>query len=443
MINNILLYRVRDRTKSLMRNGMEKKLEVIALPRCLFAGKHTNIKLTIIAFLITLACNINAQDELVQIRPFGSNPGNLKMMFYDPGNITQKAPLVVVLHGCTQMAKVCAEQTGWNKLAKLHQFYVLYPEQIILNNVENCFNWYRPGDQSRDKGEPASIMQMITNLKKNKNIDTTRIYVIGLSAGAAMSSIMMAVFPEVFDKGGVVAGGPYKAAESVISAGTSMVGMVSKSPEDWGDLVRKQNPNYKGSYPEIVIFHGGLDPVVSTNNSNQLIKQWVDIHHTDYIEDEHFENFKNNDDIELTIYKNKKQQEVVRYYRIRRMGHAIAIDTGNCAMQGGKTGLFSYDKDFHSTFWAAQFFGIIKNSNQINGNTKISAKATNLVYSVPFNKGSTYYWNLPAGMSITNGNHSNLITVEVDYESGYIEVTETNANGCQLEPCKLWIEVKE
>ena len=109
-----------------------------------------------------------AQDDLVQIRPFGTNPGNLKLMFYDPGNITEKAPLVVVLHGCTQMAKSCAEQSGWNKLAKLHQFYVLYPEQIVLNNPENCFNWYRAADQSRDKGEPASIMQMITHLKKNK-----------------------------------------------------------------------------------------------------------------------------------------------------------------------------------------------------------------------------------------------------------------------------------
>ena len=97
----------------------------------------------ILIFLITLSCHVHAQDDLVQIRPFGTNPGNLKLMFYDPGNITQKAPLVVVLHGCTQMAKSCAEQSGWNKLAKLHQFYVLYPEQLVLNNVENCFNWYR------------------------------------------------------------------------------------------------------------------------------------------------------------------------------------------------------------------------------------------------------------------------------------------------------------
>ena len=397
----------------------------------------------LIIFLFTLSCHIYAQDDLIQIRPFGTNPGNLKLLFYDPGNITEKAPLVVVLHGCTQMAKVCAEQTGWNKLAKLHQFYVLYPEQLALNNMENCFNWYRAADQTKDKGEPASIMQMITHLKKNKNIDTTRIYVIGLSAGGAMSSIMMAVFPEVFDKGGVMAGGPYKSAESIIKAGTSMLGMVSKSPEDWGNLVREQNPNYKGSYPKLVVFHGGIDPVVSTNNANQLIKQWVDIHKTDYEEDEHFENFRNNNDVELTIYKNKQQQEIVRYYKIRGIGHALPIDTGNCSTQGGKTGIFSIDKDFHSTFWAAHFFGLIKNSYLISGETKVAAKTSNHNYSVPFYQGSKYRWNTPAGMWITSGKQTNSINLDVDYQSGYLEVTETDVNGCQLEPCKLWIEVKE
>lgn len=384
-----------------------------------------------------------AQDDLVQYRPFGTNPGNLKLMFYDPGNITEKAPLVVVLHGCTQMAKSCAEQTGWNKLAKKHQFYVLYPEQLILNNPENCFNWYRDADQSKDKGEPASIKQMIDYIKQHKQIDTTRIYVVGLSAGGAMSTIMLSVFPEVFDKGAVMAGGPYKSAESVIKAGPSMLGMVSKSPEDWGNLVREQNPNFKGTYPELAVFHGNLDPVVSINNANQLIKQWVNVHHTDYNEDLHFERFRNNEDIELTIYQNQKKEDVVLYYRIRGIGHALAIDTGNCDTQGGKKGLFSVDKDFNSTFWTAEFFGIIKQPYNIDGPTKVKSNSEGLTYSVLQHQGSVYKWNTPAGVWITQGKNTNSITVSVHQQSGYLEVTEIDQNGCQLEPSKLWIEVVE
>lgn len=398
--------------------------------------------LLILLFSIILFLPAVSQHDLEQIRPFGTNPGNLKLLYFEPKNIRGKVPLVVVLHGCTQMAGSCAEQTGWNKLAQKHGFYVLYPEQIILNNPENCFNWYRAADQGKDQGEPASIMQMISYLKHNKPIDSTRIYIIGLSAGGAMSSIMLSVFPEVFDKGGVIGGGPYKSAESVVKAGPSMLGMVSKSPEEWGNLVREQNPGYTGSYPELVIFHGGLDPVVSTNNANQLIKQWVNIHHTDYEEDEHYPYFRNNNDIELTIYKNKQQQEVVRYYRVREMGHALAIDTGDCNMQGGKRGLFAVDKDFHSTFWAAHFFGLIKEPYSIEGPVHVKPGAAGLSYSVPYHEGSTYTWNCPAGFWITQGKGSNSITASVDFESGYLEVTEILANGCSLEPCRLWVEVK-
>jgi poly(hydroxyalkanoate) depolymerase family esterase len=397
----------------------------------------------LIGFSILVNYNLCGQGELVQIRPFGSNPGNLKLMLYDPGNITEKAPLVVVLHGCTQMAKTCAEQSGWNKLAKRHQFYVLYPEQMVLNNPENCFNWYRAADQSRDKGEPGSIMQMITHLKKNKNIDSSRIYIIGLSAGGAMSSIMMAVYPEVFDKGGVMAGGPYKSAESVMKAGQSMMGMVSKSPEDWGNLVREQNPDYKGAYPELVIFHGGIDPLVSTNNANQLIKQWINIHQTDYQEDEHYQRFVDNEDIELAIYKNKNNDEIVRYYRIKGIGHSLPVDTGACPTQGGKTGMFAINKGFHSTYWAASFFGLIKAPYQMNGETEIKPESKGLIYSVPFSDGSTYQWDMPAGIWITSDKRTHSVTVDVDHQSGFIEVTETSADGCKLEPSRLWVNIKD
>lgn len=111
----------------------------------------------------------------------------------------------------------------------------------------------------------------------------------------------------------------------------------------------KWNPNFKGTYPELIVFHGVIDPIVNNNNANELIKQYINIRNTDYVEDEHFEKFRNNEDVELTIYKNSLQQEVVHNIWVRGMENAIALDTGNCNTQGGKTGIFSYDKDFNST----------------------------------------------------------------------------------------------
>jgi len=44
-----------------------------------------------------------------------------------------KKPLVVVLRGCTQSAETIAEQSGWDKLAEKNNFYVLYPQQKLIN----------------------------------------------------------------------------------------------------------------------------------------------------------------------------------------------------------------------------------------------------------------------------------------------------------------------
>ena len=72
-------------------------------------------KLAYIFWLLFISTPVNCQvDDLIHIRPFGSNPGNLKMYVYKPTNIDSldELPLVVVLHGCTQTAHICARQTG-------------------------------------------------------------------------------------------------------------------------------------------------------------------------------------------------------------------------------------------------------------------------------------------------------------------------------------------
>jgi len=47
--------------------------------------------------------------ELTEVTAFGGNPGNLKMYMYAPADIADNAPLVVVLHGCTQNASEYSE----------------------------------------------------------------------------------------------------------------------------------------------------------------------------------------------------------------------------------------------------------------------------------------------------------------------------------------------
>ena len=78
-----------------------------------------------------------------------------------PTDLPRSAPLVVVLHGCTQTAAGYDHAAGWSRLAEREGFAVLYPQQRRSNNPNLCFNWFVPGDIRRDEGEALSIRQMV------------------------------------------------------------------------------------------------------------------------------------------------------------------------------------------------------------------------------------------------------------------------------------------
>ena len=58
-----------------------------------------------------------AQTGWTPVTSFGTNPGNLNMYSYAPTALPANAPLVVVMHGCTQTATQYASESGWNVLA--------------------------------------------------------------------------------------------------------------------------------------------------------------------------------------------------------------------------------------------------------------------------------------------------------------------------------------
>src|SRR5690242_11597610 len=153
--------------------------------------------------------------RLTELEKFGSNPGALVARVYIPEDLPRGAPLVVVLHGCTQNASVYDRGSGWSQLADRHGFAVLFPEQTRSNNVNLCFNWYQPGDARRGRGEAASIAQMVRTLVRNHALDADRLFVNGLSAGGAMTAVMLACYPELFAGGAIIAGLAFGIADNV------------------------------------------------------------------------------------------------------------------------------------------------------------------------------------------------------------------------------------
>lgn len=307
-----------------------------------------------------------AQVALKKIKDFGSNPGNLNMYLHAPCHkidtisYRRHKPLVVVLHGCNQDAVSIARQSGWNKLSDNYDFYVIYAEQKRINNASDCFNWFNESDITPHSGESGSIRRMIGFMYDSLRIDTTQIFIYGLSAGGAMTSAIMANYPGLVNAGAVFAGAPYKMAASPGDAVSAMLNARSKPAKEWSELVTKDNPHFKGSFPRLVVVHGVRDKIVNPKNSQSLIKQWSYVLRTDTVPAETQRNFAGNAEVTKYIYANPKKQDKIFYYEITKLGHALSVDPGEGEMQGGETGLFSMDKNFFSTYWIARDFGLIR-----------------------------------------------------------------------------------
>src|SRR5680860_756 len=132
----------------------------------------------------------DAGDRLSNLGEFGTNPGYLRALTHIPEGLPVGAPLVIVLHGCKQSATDYDCGSGWSDLADRHGFALLFPEQRRSNNWLLAFNWFEPRNSRRDYGEPLSIRQMIEQVVSDHGIDRKRIFITGLSAGGAMTSVM-------------------------------------------------------------------------------------------------------------------------------------------------------------------------------------------------------------------------------------------------------------
>ena len=309
-------------------------------------------------FLLLTSFQLISQNNLVEITNFGVNKGNLEMYVYKPINNDMEVPLVVVLHGCAQTATEMAEQSGWNSLADFHNFMVLYPQQKVENNLNKCFNWYENQDISKNDGESDTIKEMIQYAIQNYDIDPSKIFVTGLSAGGAMTNVLLANYPDLFDSGAVLSGIPFKAANDLATAYAAMQGKVEKSNKEWVAAISKNNPNYQGEYPKVVIFHGFDDPFVNVKNAEIIEMQWKGIHKIES-NPTMVPEFNGNPDIIKTTYFKNNCPTIVKY-EINNLGHAMAVDPGTEKQQGGNVAKFAVDKNFHTTYWVAKFFGLIK-----------------------------------------------------------------------------------
>ena len=194
----------------------------------------------------------------VEVMSFGSNPGKLRMYKHIPNQLPAHPALVVVMHGCTQDAVTYTDESGWTQMSDQLGVALVMPQQEQANNSNYCFSWYDPTKTARDKGEALSIKQMVDYMKSHHAIDPKRVFVTGLSAGGAMTSVMLADYPDVFSAGAIISGLPYGCANNLTDAlqcmqsghpGTTASSGVGSLPGLSGGL--PLSPSYCMFYPSL------------------------------------------------------------------------------------------------------------------------------------------------------------------------------------------------
>ncbi len=293
------------------------------------------------------------RSPLVETKNFGSNPGALRMFTFAPDNLQPAPGLVVVLHGCGQSAAAYDLGAGWSTLAKHYGFALLMPQQQPFNNANGCFNWFNREDTARDSGEACSIRQMIARAVDDIGIDRERIFVTGLSAGGAMTSVMLATYPEIFAGGAVIAGLPFGVATNMREALSGMFQSPSRPASELGDLVRSAS-NHKGSWPKLSVWHGSADRTVNPANANEIVKQWLDVHQLPAAPMS--EGTVNG--YPRQVWWNAEGETIIESYTITDMAHGTPLGIGDNDKRYGTEGAFLIEAGISSSYQIANFFGL-------------------------------------------------------------------------------------
>ena len=194
---------------------------------------------------------------------------------------------------------------------------------------------------------------MIARMVGDHKIDDKRVFVTGLSAGGAMTSVMLATYPEVFAGGAIIAGLPFGVASNVREALSGMFQSPSRPAGELGDLVRNAS-NHKGNWPKLSVWHGSADRTVNPANANEIVKQWLDVHQLPSAPMSE----GTVDGYPRQVWWNADGETVIESYTITDMAHGTPLGTADNDERYGAQGAFLIEAGISSSYHIAKFFGL-------------------------------------------------------------------------------------
>lgn len=354
----------------------------------------TAVATVVAAFAVAATDRPAEAAALEEVTGFGSNPGDLRMFRYVPDGLPSGAPVVVAMHGCGQNAAGYGHNSGWIGVAETYGFALVLPQQRSANNANECFNWFRTADTARGSGEALSVRQMVDRMRVD--VGSGSAYVTGLSAGGAMTAVLLATYPDVFEGGGIVAGIPYRCATSLTEAFGCMNPGVDLTPREWGAKVRAAS-SYDGPWPKVSIWHGSADYTVRPMNRVELRQQWTNVHGTDQTPEV-------NDTV--AGYPHKVYGSAVETYDITGMAHGQPIDPGSGPAQCGTPAPYILDVDICAAYYIAEFWGLIDGSEPPSGTTTTNTPSSSTSPPDPVCFTDDNYSHVRAGRAHASDGHA-------------------------------------
>lgn len=229
--------------------------------------------------LLSTACSrshVPGQDTNAEIY-YANAFGSYRSLVYIPSSVdlNKPAPLVVVLHGANTTAEEQRKANLFDPLAVREHFMVMYPDTetdgAIGEHLVQSWHFYDPLEMQRGVGDAQAIAELTRQAMATWNVDPERVYIVGMSAGGWMTSIMGATYPDLYAAIGIAEGGPY-------GIGLAGVGQPIGSELTPPSLLALAAYQAMGSYARIIPvinFQGAQDPAATPASGAAAVQQWL------------------------------------------------------------------------------------------------------------------------------------------------------------------------
>jgi len=234
--------------------------------------------LSLVAGLFMLLAPPASAASLTEVTNFGPNPSKLRMYVYVPETVISEPAVVVAVHYCHGDGPAFYSGSDFARLADRYGYIVIYPS--VTQAADRCFDVASSQTLTHEGGSDSlGIVSMVRYALTKYHADPDRVYATGVSSGAMMTNVLLGAYPDVFDAGAAFAGVPFGCFAGPTSWNTECSeGRTSRTPQEWGDLVRAACPGHTGPRPPIQLWHGTEDTTLNYKNFDEAIKQWTNVH---------------------------------------------------------------------------------------------------------------------------------------------------------------------